>query len=307
VRVNPSGNAVIAGRAAPQAEVVVRDGDTTLGTVTADARGEWVLVPEKALPPGNRSLSLTATLPGKTESVASNGDVLIAVPEPQRDLAGRSTDGAAAALALLVPRAGGEMATPLQVPESGKADIAKPGPAKTDPAKTQLAMADLTKSADAGKGADAALRGRGLSLDIVQYDTAGGIALAGRAEPGARLSLYLGDRLIGEARSGSDGKWSARPTEDVAPGTYQLRVDQQGSGGQVVARVAVPFERAAPGAELAQGQSFTVQPGNSLWRIARRSYGSGLRYVVIYAANRDQISNPDLIYPGQIVKLPQTN
>ncbi len=55
---------------------------------------------------------------------------------------------------------------------------------------------------------------------------------------------------------------------------------------------------------LAKDQTFIVQPGNSLWRIARRSYGEGLRYTVIYDANKDQIRNPDLIYPGQVFVLP---
>ena len=47
-----------------------------------------------------------------------------------------------------------------------------------------------------------------------------------------------------------------------------------------------------------------MQPGNSLWRIARRSYGAGLRYTVIYEANRAQIGDPDLIYPGQVFVIP---
>ena len=47
-----------------------------------------------------------------------------------------------------------------------------------------------------------------------------------------------------------------------------------------------------------------VQPGNSLWRIARRVYGSGFQYTVIYAANAGQIRDPDLIFPGQIFVLP---
>ena len=50
-----------------------------------------------------------------------------------------------------------------------------------------------------------------------------------------------------------------------------------------------------------------VQPGNSLWRIARRVYGQGVRYTVIYAANQAQIGNPDLIFPGQIFSVPQEN
>src|SRR5947209_3775092 len=51
VRVNPQGEAVIAGRAAPGSEVRVLDGDREIGRVTADRNGEWVLVPKEPLPP----------------------------------------------------------------------------------------------------------------------------------------------------------------------------------------------------------------------------------------------------------------
>jgi nucleoid-associated protein YgaU len=47
-----------------------------------------------------------------------------------------------------------------------------------------------------------------------------------------------------------------------------------------------------------------VSRGDSLWRISRVNYGAGLRYAVVYKANRDQIRNPDRIYPGQILVLP---
>lgn len=49
----------------------------------------------------------------------------------------------------------------------------------------------------------------------------------------------------------------------------------------------------------------TVQPGHSLWRISEGHYGAGERYVVIYNANRGQIRDPNLIYPGQIFTLPE--
>ena len=48
-----------------------------------------------------------------------------------------------------------------------------------------------------------------------------------------------------------------------------------------------------------------VQPGNSLWRIARRTLGEGMAFSVIYDANKNQIRDPDLIYPGQVFVLPE--
>jgi nucleoid-associated protein YgaU len=54
-------------------------------------------------------------------------------------------------------------------------------------------------------------------------------------------------------------------------------------------------------------QMVAIVPGNSLWRIAQQIYGEGLRYTVIYEANRTQIKDPNLIYPGQVFLLPKTN
>jgi nucleoid-associated protein YgaU len=48
----------------------------------------------------------------------------------------------------------------------------------------------------------------------------------------------------------------------------------------------------------------TVSRGDSLWRISQRTLGGGQRYAIIYRANREQIRNPNLIYPGQIFVLP---
>jgi nucleoid-associated protein YgaU len=48
----------------------------------------------------------------------------------------------------------------------------------------------------------------------------------------------------------------------------------------------------------------TVSRGDTLWRLSHLTYGAGTRYAVIYKANREQIRNPNLIYPGQILVLP---
>ena len=48
----------------------------------------------------------------------------------------------------------------------------------------------------------------------------------------------------------------------------------------------------------------TVSRGDSLWRLSQNLYGAGTRYAVIYKANKGQIRNPNLIYPGQVFVLP---
>lgn len=54
----------------------------------------------------------------------------------------------------------------------------------------------------------------------------------------------------------------------------------------------------------ASENSVIIRQGDTLWQIARRVYGKGVRYTTIYLANEGEISNPDLIEPGQIFKVP---
>ncbi len=143
-----------------------------------------------------------------------------------------------------------------------------------------------------------------LALSSVDYDRQGGIILSGQAEPGTALRIYLDNEELGTATTGKDGRWTLKVEKSVLPGVYTLRVDELTDKGKVARRVELPFERAPPeDLKFAEGKVI-VQPGNSLWRISRFIYGEGLRYTVIYQANRNQIRDPDLIYPGQIFEVP---
>ena len=51
-------------------------------------------------------------------------------------------------------------------------------------------------------------------------------------------------------------------------------------------------------------QTYTVVAGDSLSKIAKRYYGDANKWPRIHEANRDQIKNPDLIHPGQRLRIP---
>jgi hypothetical protein len=182
-----------------------------------------------------------------------------------------------------------------------------------EPAQPQAAMAMLlppTTSAAAPPRllqapADVAPERQRLGLDIVDYDDQGGMRFAGSAPPGAKLRLYVGPDHAGDAVADGAGRWSLTPDRQPAIGRHVLRVDQLAAAGSVAARIELPFQREAIPEDMLRDGRLIVQPGYSLWRIARRVYGRGPRYTVIYAANREQIRDPNRIYPGQLFAVPE--
>ena len=266
VRINPDGNSVIAGRAPPNSVVkVMRDGKV-IGNVTADKRGEWVLVPEKLFSSGTHELGVTAKLP-KGSEVSSEQSVVVFVPERDDDASPQKSQTPPGSLAVMLPNS--ESVAPITLQKPNGLQKAK------------------------------------LSLDTIDYGQRGAdLTLSGRAPPGDEVRTYLNNKYIGRAIADQKGIWQLKPDAEIPPGFYQLRIDHLGPEGKTVTRIEVPFKKTIPVADIPVGDVVLVQPGNSLWRLARRTYGSGLRYTDIYDANKDQIRDPNLIYPGQVFVLP---
>ena len=117
-------------------------------------------------------------------------------------------------------------------------------------------------------------------------------------------AAYVDNGFVGDARADERGRWMLAPAGPVPSGVHTLRIDQLDRAGKVVSRVEMPFQRAAAPAPDAGPGRVVVQPGQTLWRLARTAYGQGTQYSAIYLANRDQIKDPHLIYPGQAFAIP---
>jgi nucleoid-associated protein YgaU len=274
VRVNPNGDAVIAGRAEPGATVTLLDDGKVIGSAKADDRGDWVLLPNSAVAPGEHKFTLQAQVQGGAAK-PSERMVIVVVPAPAKDIAGNAVAAPAGALALSVPQNGDGPSEILNMPTSSPAADVPTGPVKAP------------------------------TLDVVDFDQEGQMSLAGRAPADSKVVLYLDDKLMGSATADPQGRWSFVPSEPLSIGRHELRVDQVGADGKVIARIVQPIEQPDFAALTPSGSQIVVQPGNSLWRLARRTYGDGLRFSVIYEANKERVRDPDLIYPGQVLTLPQ--
>jgi LysM repeat protein len=68
--------------------------------------------------------------------------------------------------------------------------------------------------------------------------------------------------------------------------------------------VAPPAGSAAPRAAAPASRTYTVKSGDTLSKIAKSELGDAQAYGRIFEANRDQLSDPDKIRPGQVLKIP---
>ncbi len=309
VRVEKTGEAVIAGTAAPGAEVVLRLNGKSIAQTTANDDGAFVIVLENPLPPGSGTLTLEAKGPGETVFTPSAQSVAVIVPEAA---------GQGALVAMFSPD------QPTRILQK----LALPAPAAAPAPEPQVETAEAPKVSEAP-----AKPARLVSIDAVDYDASGNIVFSGQGEPGNTARIYIDNQFIGDAAVTADGRWSFSGTADVAPGVHTLRVDGLDAKGAVLNRGEVPFFReaqstvaqAAPEAQPTEATAVAeapkadaetaappapregqvvIQPGNNLWRISRVLYGTGAKYTMLYNANKDQIRNPNLIYPGQVFKTP---
>lgn len=88
----------------------------------------------------------------------------------------------------------------------------------------------------------------------------------------------------------------------------QRRNPNLGEAGFAIQRVQTALHPPAASVAVAEPapaeQTYTVEAGDSLWAIAQRFYGDGSQFSRIFEANRDQLDNPDMIQPGQVLRIP---
>ncbi|MCV6585154.1 MAG: LysM peptidoglycan-binding domain-containing protein [Marinibacterium sp.] len=323
VRANPDGSTLVAGTGPVGAEVRVLVDGAPGGRGIVDGSGGFVVFLTLETGPDPRVLTLEAEQDGQVvqsdaqiilapvaEPVAEPGTAPVAeaVSEPvaEPDTEGRLAAGPdAAAPEPEAPGAAGHEGSAPE-PEAPPADRADVAVLRADADGVEL----VQPAAQAPDVDD-------IALDTISYSPAGAVQISGRAAPSARETLirvYLDNQLVSDLTADPDGRWRG-VIEGIEPGVYTLRLDAVDPAGQVVSRLETPFKREDPLAlSAARGdapedgaaiRAVTVQAGDTLWALSQARYGDGVLFVKLFEANRDQIRDPNLIYPGQVFELPQ--
>jgi nucleoid-associated protein YgaU len=323
VLIQPNGEGVIAGRAAPGWQVSVQSSGIKVAAATADARGEWSAVLDKPLPVGDHSLSLKITSPDGTRALSSQESVRVEVGDAAKKAAppAEATAEAAALPQAQAPAAEAQAGAPKQGPALAPAE-----PEATVRA-VPAGSADSTSAPPKPK----------LVFKTVDYqDTGsaiGSVSITGTSDPGATISVYCDDQPLATVRASRDGIWSVVAEKKLGAGQHNFRAERiDVATGTASAKAMVAIERlvqkppevaareatpkptsAAAGStssspvaavQSPQKDVYTIRHGDTLWAIAKRYLGSGLRYTTIFQDNREVINDPDLILPKQQVKVP---
>lgn len=330
VRVEPGGSTLIAGRSVPGAEITLMVDGESAGETTADSTGNFVMFSELGASDVPRVLTLSETGLDGTELEAEASIIMSPNPAESTDVAAVEPEDTQTKPAPLaepeIPGTPPEAVTEEPViasaptiepdaPVEGDAPVSEASAevVVSAPAPPTVLLADETGVRVLQSAGDLPQALTNVSIDSISYDTAGEVALAGRATGSSLVRVYLNNNLLIEADIGAAGQWrTALP--DVDTGTYTLRVDELNASGDVISRAETPFRRESVETirsieqetqlSLAPVSLITVQPGNTLWGIAREKYGQGPLYVRVFDANTDRIRDADLIYPGQIFTVP---
>jgi nucleoid-associated protein YgaU len=280
VNVEPTGEAVVAGRAAPNAKVELRDAGKTVAEATTDSAGQFVIIPP-VLAPGGHSLTL-ATGSGQSPAETSVA-IPVAVPEPP-------------------PKEAVAAKPPAKAAETPTSPIAA-GPA---PASAKVAV----QSVEASAGGRLVAKGAADPNSTVRLYLSGAFVGDARTSADGRWSLTIEHGM-------TPGAYEVR-ADQISPATaavvaraeapFEFPAAPQAAPATVVA--SADDKAAAPAGSPADVvvdsiQTHHVEHGHTLWGISQKYYGDGSRYQLIFAANTNQIHDPHWIYPGQLFVVPK--
>lgn len=340
VRVTPEGSATVAGKAEPGAAISLRVDGTEVLQVTADDSGNFVALFDLVASEMPRLLSVVAI--GADGAEVAGKDTVALAPILPKVADADAPAVLSAPAAILVSPEGVKVLQPVaEIPAEVAGNVFVDTISYTADGAVQLgghgkAGGALRVYLDAAAVAETAIGADGI-WSLVLGDVAPGVytlrvdQLAVDGSVSSRFETpFKRETLEALAAASTAQQPAATPAGDAGQVATAEPIPATVTVDSAAPEVAAPAPAAevpkvaasdaapvAPEAEQAPTPpaetappapaglvSVTVQPGYTLWGIAKEQFGSGILYVQVFDANREKIKNPDLIYPGQIFLIP---
>jgi nucleoid-associated protein YgaU len=259
VRIEPTGEGVIAGRAQPGWTVTLESGGTKIAETKADEEGAWSVVLDKPLPAGDHSLELRATSPDGTQALTGQQPVQVAVGKPSEEVAQK--EPAAQEPAKEAAPAAPEEQTPAEAaaPEAPKPEQQAEAP-QAVPGQPEPVVPD--ENAPPPERPKPPVKIGKLDYQDTGADS-GKISMSGVGVPNVHVFFFYDQQPIGDLVIGSDGTWTFEVEKKLGEGEHTVRADTYDEKTGVVqgrASLRLGREPKAEGAETTAQEAPPTQP-----------------------------------------------
>ena len=272
IKVSPDGSFVIAGKGQPNSNINILNKGDLIDSSIVDSDGNWVIVSKENLKTGDNLISI--------DQINNNGLVLrhkqlfiTKIDEHKKDQP----------LVISVPNKNGENISIIQQP-SEKQKIYK--------VENDLVIQKKIKS-----------NKKIFNLKKILFNKNGFVSIQGEVNFGKRIELYINKKIM-ETIKIENSKWQYNSDKIFDYGLHDLLVVLKSDKDEILDKITFPFMRVEIPYNDVPENFILIKPGDMLWTIAYRLYGDPFKYIQIFEENKDQITNPDLIFPGQLFSIP---
>ena len=272
IKVSPDGSFVIAGKGQPNSNINILNKGDLIDSSIVDSDGNWVVVSKENLKTGDNLISI--------DQINNNGLVLrhkqlfiTKIDEHKKDQP----------LVISVPNKNDENISIIQQP-SEKQKIYK--------VENDLGIQKKIKSNQ-----------KIFNVKTIFFNENGFVSIKGKVNFGKKIELYINKKIM-ETIKIENSKWQYNSDKIIDYGLHDLLVVLKSDKDEILDKITLPFMRVEMPYNDVPENFILIKPGDMLWTIAYRLYGDPFKYIQIFEENKDQITNPDLIFPGQLFSIP---
>jgi len=273
LKVGPDGSFIIAGKGKPNSTISLLEKGNKINSVVSDESGSWVIVSKDNL---------------------ESGDNLLIINQDNID--GTSTQS-----------------KEIYVTKIDKKNETKPLVIEIindDGGKLSIIQSPSIKKLESNVYNDLNLSEKQINkknvfkIQSVSFSQDGSLSIQGIANYGSNIEILV-NKNFSSIFLKNKPEWVFNSSYKLEYGMHKLVANLKSLDNIILDSITLPFMRSEMPTGTIPDNYVLIKPGDMLWTISYKIYGNPLKYIEIYKENKDQISNPDLIFPGQVFSIPK--
>ena len=276
LKVDPDGSFIIAGKAKPNTKINLLEKGSIIESAKVDDSGSWAIISKENLGTGDNLLTLGQSNPDGT--LTQSEEIYITKIDEKNF---------SKPIVIEIPNS-----------EAGKISILQ---------TPSLHNSDLENNSDIDLVKKSKIKNEDFNIFSISFNETGYLSIQGVASYGKSIDIKVNDYSIYNIiLNDNNPNWIFNSDYELKFGMHKL-VATLKSEKNILSKIEMPFMRSEMPSSDFPENFILIKPGDMLWTISYRLYGNPLKYIEIYKENQDQITNPDLIFPGQVFTLPKKN